>query len=463
MGNKVLILSLLLVFPVLAQRPARQAEVKVQKTSLTRDQEIQLGKEAAAEVERTYELVKNPEIESWLNQIGQQLARTPQANAYPYYFKLVNEDSINAFALPGGPMFVHSGLIRAASNESEVAGVLAHEMSHVALRHGAAQLSKQQTWGTLFGAIGAVAGVALGGDSGECGLWCKAVQMGAGLGGNSVLLKFSRAFERDADLNGARMMSSAGYNPMALVDFFEKLEKQSGTGGAPKGLASWLSDHPATGNRVEYISEDIQFYPRRDYTAGTNDFAKTKQLVAALPTPKPKPAALLKPKEGGERRAGIPSSFKDYQAAGFAIAYPGTWQVGQAQQGGSLYLVPQGGVAKTRSGGIELLAGAMIDYYPPRNSGAALDAATAEFIQSLAKDDSNLRAGKPERAEIGRKPARRTSITTKTSAGDEQAIQIYTVSREAGLWYVVLAAPSSRAGEFEPILRQMADSLEFPN
>src|SRR5262249_8565486 len=95
-----------------AAKEAKQREVKVEKTSLSRDQEIALGKQAAAEVEREMEVIKNPEIESWLNKIGQNLAKTKQANAYPYYFKLVNEDSINAFALPGGPMFVHTGLIK---------------------------------------------------------------------------------------------------------------------------------------------------------------------------------------------------------------------------------------------------------------------------------------------------------------------------------------------------------------
>src|SRR5947209_15995901 len=181
---KYRLLAIALLFSAVAvpqKKPARQQEVKIQKTSLTRDQETQLVKEAAAQVEREMEVVKNPEVEAWLNQIGQQLAKTPQANAYPYYFKLVNEDSINAFALPGGPMYVHTGLIKAADNEGEVAGVLAHEMSHIALRHGAAQLSKQQTWGSIFGVIGALGG-ALGG--GECGIWCQAVQIGAGLGGN---------------------------------------------------------------------------------------------------------------------------------------------------------------------------------------------------------------------------------------------------------------------------------------
>src|SRR5258708_28227244 len=172
------------------------------------------------------EVVKNPEVEAWLNQIGQQLAKTPQANAYPYYFKLVNEDSINAFALPGGPMYVHTGLIKAADNESEVAGVLAHEMSHVALRHGAAQMTKQQTWGSIFGVLGALGGAL--GTGGECTLWCQAVQIGAGLGGNSGLVKFSRRYEHDADLYGGRMMASCGSKPVEMAHFSQKLQGKEG-------------------------------------------------------------------------------------------------------------------------------------------------------------------------------------------------------------------------------------------
>jgi predicted Zn-dependent protease len=147
-------------------KKSKQREVKVQKSSVSRDQEIDLGKQAAAEIERELEVIKNPEIEGWLNQIGQKLAKTPQANAYPYYFKLVNEDWINAFALPGGPMFVHTGLIKAADNEGQVAGVLAHEMSHVALRHGVAQMGRANTWQTILGVAGAASGV-VGGGAGE--------------------------------------------------------------------------------------------------------------------------------------------------------------------------------------------------------------------------------------------------------------------------------------------------------
>ena len=460
---RVSVFALIFAIAGFAQRSGIQQEVKIQKTSLTRDQEIQLGKEAAAEVERTKEVVHNADVEAWLNQVGQQLARTPQANAYPYYFKLVNDDSINAFALPGGPMFVHTGLLRAADTEGEVAGVLAHEMSHVALRHGAAQLSKQQTWGTLFGVLGAAAGAALGGQNGECGLWCRAVQTGAGLGGNSVLMKFSRSYERDADLNGARMMASAGYDPMDLARFFEKLEAKLGSAAEPKGLALWMSDHPGTGSRVQYVADDIQFYPKRPYTASTGRFPRIKQIVASLPPPKPQPAEMLQPRDKPVSRT-VPSGFKDYQAAGFAIAYPSSWQAGQAQQGGSFYLIPQGGAVKTQSGGLELLLGGMVDYYRPPESASGLESATASLVDSLARGDRNLRSEKPVRLEVGRKPAMLTRITTRTtSQPQDQAVWLYTVQTDAGLWHLVLATPTARAAEVEPVFHDIVQSVQFPN
>ena len=461
MKYRLLWMVLLLPLAVPAQsRPARQTEVKIQKTSLTRDQEAQLGKEAAAQVEREMEVVKNPEVEAWLNQIGQQLARTPQANAYPYYFKLVNDDSINAFALPGGPMYVHTGLIKAADNEAEVAGVLAHEMSHVALRHGAAQMSKQQTLGSLFGVLGALGGVLGSGD--QCTLWCQAVQMGAGLGGNSLLMRFSRGYERDADLNGARMMASAGYNPIELANFFEKLQAKMGSAGEPKGLALWMASHPANGSRIEYVSQDIQFYPRKSYSSSTGNFSRVKQVVAGLPPAKPKPAALIQAAQGGAARS-LPAGFKDYQAKGFSIAYPAAWQAGIPQGGGSLYLVPNGGTKQGQNNSVELLTGAMIDYYVPQSGAANLDGTTAEFVQSLAKGDPSLKAEKSIRASVGSKPALLTRLTTKTSAQQDQTVFLYTVARDAGLWYLVLAATPAQLGEIEPVFRQMEQTVLFPD
>ena len=456
------LLALVLPLAILAQnKPAKQADVRVQRTSITRDQETQLGKDAAAQVEREMEVVKNAEVEAWLNQIGQQLAKTPQANAYPYYFKLVNENSINAFALPGGPMYVHTGLIRAADNESEVAGVLAHEMSHVALRHGAAQMSKQQTLGTIFGVLGDLAPVVGGGDG--CSLWCQAIQMGAGLGGNSVLMRFSRGYEHDADLNGARMMSAAGYNPIELANFFEKLKATIGTASEPKGVQSWFASHPATGNRIEYVSQDIQFYPKKTYASATGNFSRVKQAVAAIPPAKPKPAALLQAVQGAPARGGLPQGFKDYRAKGFSVAYPGTWQAAIPQGGGSLYVVPQGGTQQAQNSGVELLSGAMVDYYVPAAGAATLEATTAEFVRSLEKGDTNLHAEKPTASTLGGKRSLLTKLTTSTSTQQIQVIYLHTVLRETGLWYMVLAALPAQLAELDPAFRQMEQSVAFPD
>jgi Zn-dependent protease with chaperone function len=460
------VLSLSFAYVLFGQKPPKQAEVKIQKTSMTRDQEMALGKEAAAQVEREMEVVHNPEIETWLNKIGQSLAKAPQANAYPYYFKLVNEPSINAFALPGGPMYVHTGLLQAAETEGEVTGVLAHEMSHVALRHGAAQMGKQQTWGTVFGLAGAALGSVTAGSDGNCGMLCQVGQMGAGIGGNSLLMKFSRGYERDADLNGARMMAWAGYDPIGLPTFFEKLEAKMGSSAEPKGLALWMSSHPATGNRVQYVSQDIQFYPKRDYTSSTGSFPRVKQIVAGLPAPKPKPAALILAKQGATPRTNLPKDFKDYQANGFAIGYPGSWGVGQAKAGSSLFMAPQGGVVEGKSGA-ELLFGGMLDYYVPAGGSASirLDATTNEFLEGLRKGDTNLRTGQSQSATVGGHTALQTRITTRTSSQQEpdQIISLYTVARDAGLWFLVLAAPASRASEVEPMFKQIVETVQFPN
>jgi beta-barrel assembly-enhancing protease len=464
--RRAVLLILSLFVAVYAQKAPKQTVVKAQKTSMTRDQELQLGKEAAGQVEREMEVVNNPEIEGWLNQIGQRLAKAPEANAYPYYFKLVNEPSINAFALPGGPMYVHTGLLQAADTEGEVAGVLAHEMSHVALRHGAAQMGKQQTLGTVFGLAGAAVGMVTTGSNGECGMLCQLGQTGMGIGGSSLLMKFSRGYERDADLNGARMLASSNYDPIGLPTFFEKLQKKVGSAGEPKGLALWMSSHPATGSRIQSVSQDMTFYPKREYTGSTGNFPRVKQLVSSLPAAKPKPGFLILAKQGASPRTNVPAEFKDFQANGFAIAYPASWAVGAGKAGSSMYIVPQGGVAQGKKGEIELLAGAMLDYYVPQGGGASakVDGATKQFLDDLRKGDANMRASQSEHTTIGGQPAIMTRITTKTSSQQEpdQVVFLYTVARDAGLWYAALATPSARAGQFEPVFQQMVKTVEFP-
>jgi Zn-dependent protease with chaperone function len=442
-----------------ADKQPKQREVKVQKTSLTRDQEIQLGQQAAAEVDQQMEVIKNPEIEGWLNDIGQKLAKTPQANAYPYYFKLVNDDSINAFALPGGPMFVHTGLIKAAENEGQVAGVLSHEMSHVALRHGAAQMGRSNTWQTLLGIGQAAAGIA-GGSAG--GLIQTAAGIGGSIGVGSMLSKYSRDAERDADLNGARMVAAVGYNPIEVARFFDKLEAVMGEEGKPKGLEAWFASHPNPGKRVQYVSEDIRFYPQKNYDASTGKFERIKTLVGSLPAAKMKPAAALQPVQV-KPREGLPQGFADLQLKDFAVAFPESWKPGQAQQGGGLYIVPEGGATKSQDGGVELILGGLADYSPLPGDSPDLKAATAALLKSLQQGDQHLKIEGTESAIVGGKQALLTRLKTHTSfpKDPDQVVQLYTVVRPAGLWMFALAAPLSLVDKAEPIFRNMIQTVKF--
>jgi Zn-dependent protease with chaperone function len=454
----VIVLAASLGVAAAAQKP-KQREVKVQKTSMTREQEVELGKQAAAEVERKMEVVKNPEIEAWLNDIGQKLANTPQANAYPYYFKLVNDPSINAFALPGGPMFVQTGLITAAENESQVAGVLAHEMSHVALRHGAAQMGRANTWQTILGIGQAAAGVA-GGTYG--GLIRTAAHVGGNIGVGSMLGKYSRDAERDADLNGARMVAEVGYNPIELARFFDKLEAQQEEAANPRGMEAWLASHPDMGKRVQYISEDLQFYPKKTYDASTGRFERIKTLVSALPPPKMKPAAALQPVKSKPRQD-LPQGFSDLQLKDFAVAFPGKWKAGQAQAGGGIYLVPEGGAVKSQSGGVELILGGLLDYSPLPGDSTDLKKATSSMLQGLQQANRELKIEGTEPATVGGKQALLTRLKTQTTYAQnpEQAVLLYTVVRPAGLWTFALAAPTSLFGRTERTFQQMIQSVKF--
>jgi len=239
----------------------------------SRDQDIQLGKEAAAEIEKQVELVDNAELNAYISAIGSRLAEQPQADKYPYTFKVVNDKTINAFALPGGPTYVNTGLIAAADNESQLAGVLAHEIAHVALRHGTNQASKAY----LIQLPALLASQAVGNQT----LLGKLAQLGIGLGANSVLLKYSRTAETQADLLGVQIAAQAGYDPAEIARFFEKLEAEGGA-RAPQ----FLSSHPNPGNRKKAIQEEIRYLPQQAYRADSGQLPRMKAIVARLPAPR---------------------------------------------------------------------------------------------------------------------------------------------------------------------------------
>jgi beta-barrel assembly-enhancing protease len=232
--------------------------------------EIRMGKQYAQEVEATSKLIRDPVITEYVNRIGQNLVRNSDAQV-PFTIKVVDSDEVNAFALPGGFFYVNSGLILAADEESELAGVMAHEIAHVAARHATRQMTRAQ-WAN----IGTIPLIFVGGGIGY------AVRSAAGLGLPLTFLSFSRSFESEADYLGLQYMYKAGYDPNAFVAFFEKLQAREKK--KPGTLAKAFATHPQTPDRISKSQEEIgRILPARpQYIVTTSEFADVKARLASL-------------------------------------------------------------------------------------------------------------------------------------------------------------------------------------
>src|SRR5690242_19363726 len=221
----ILLISLL-TSPAWAATPAVPQLPNPGTVRMSKQDQEKLGLQAATEVYKTMPVLpdSNP-MTQYVQRLGKRLvAQIPQQYSWPYQFHVVAQKDINAFALPGGPMFVNIGTITAAADEAQLSGVMAHEMSHVYMQHSAKQAAKAQTTGLLAGLAGAVLGATVGGTAQELG------QAGIQMGAQGLMLKYSRTDESQADAVGAVILYRAGYNPQALADFFKTLESQ---GGAP--------------------------------------------------------------------------------------------------------------------------------------------------------------------------------------------------------------------------------------
>ncbi len=416
----------------------------------TKDQDIQLGKEAAAEVEKQVEVVNNSELNAYITLIGNRLAAQPQAGKYAYTFKVVNDTSINAFALPGGPTFVNTGLISAVDNEAQLAGVLAHEISHVALRHGTNQASKAN----LIQLPALLAGKAVGSGS----LLGQLSQLGIGLGANSVLLKFSRTAENQADLLGAQIAAQAGYNPVEIARFFQKLESEGGARGP-----QFFSDHPNPGNRLKAIENEIRYIPQKNYSADTGQLARMKAIIAKLPPPKKRPA-----QTGSSTPLSIPGSrpsgrLQQYQGKEYSLSYPENWKPFSSQASSGVTIAAPSAIQQSQSGVI-VGYGMVLDYYRPKNASASLRQATDEFVSQLRSADPSMRAGQemPKEIKVGGKSALVTTLYSDSIfQGQTEVDRLVTVAHPNGILYVVFVAPAREAQYANTVFDQIAQSIRF--
>ena len=235
------------------------------------EKEIALGKQMAQEVERQAKIVDDPVVAEYVNRIGQNLVRNSDAKV-PFTIKVVDSEEINAFALPGGFFFVNTGILLNADNEAEMAGVMAHEIGHVAARHG----TRQATRGEIAQIGSIVPLIALGGMAGY------GVYQAMGLVVPLGFLQFSRAFESEADMLGIEYMYKAGYDPGAFVDFFEKVQSQEKR--KPGTMSKLFSSHPPTDDRIKRSQEIIQKYlkAKPEYVVSTSEFDAVKTRTMAM-------------------------------------------------------------------------------------------------------------------------------------------------------------------------------------
>jgi predicted Zn-dependent protease len=261
---------------VLIMSSLASANLAAQFSLVSVEQEVEIGRQVNAQLRRDMPELRDAEVTSYLRSLGGRLVPHASGPKYPYSFSVVDYREINAFALPGGPIWVHRGLMHAASNESQVAGVLAHEIAHVAERHSATQLTKatMASWG--LGLLGAVLGSSVGAG---------AAQTAAGLLTDGVFLKFSRDDEREADRVGLEIMRRAGWNPRGMVELVEVLRREARRD--PGSVEVFFSSHPSPQERIDRLQGAIGRNPtgRRD----GRQFQAIKARLQRLPPPRSMP------------------------------------------------------------------------------------------------------------------------------------------------------------------------------
>jgi predicted Zn-dependent protease len=410
----------------------------------SKQQDIRIGMQSAWQVRQKFVEVRDPDLQAYIRRIGERLAATPEAkqSGFLFSFTLLNVPQVNAFALPGGPMFIFTGLPKATENEAQLAGVMAHEMSHVILRHGTHEASKAKSVSLLA----QLAGAAVGNNAAAAQM----ANLGLGLGANSLILHFSREAESEADLLGSHMMAESGYNPIEMARFFETLNSLGDQG------PQFLSDHPSPGNRERLIEAEIRGLPQREYGFETGQFQQAKTAMVNL-----RPGASESSSGLGAIPAPPPRDWRMLKGDLWAVAYPATWAVyGTATP---VTLAPPDGLVKSANGAVQMSYGATLDYF---NAGANLSVGTGtlKLIGYLHERDPNLQTPatlQQKSIRVNESEALITALRGKSPSGGPETDVLLTVGRPQGLFYILFASPEQNFPQFQRTFEQMINSIRF--
>jgi Zn-dependent protease with chaperone function len=449
-----------------------QTRIVPPKNKYTPEQDVQIGEKAAAEVRHSYPVIQTPEIQRYMTTLGERLVdaapRELNNPAFRYSFTPVNVKEINAFALPGGPMFINRGMIDSAHSEGEVVGVMAHELSHVLLRHGTANATKAQ--GFQLGALaGAIAGAVVGGGLGSV------ISQGSQFGLGTWLLRYSREYEKQADILGAQMMARAGYDPRDLARVFENIEKQAG-GGSPQ----WMSDHPNPGNRSEYIAQEAAMLQVAPSHRDNAELQRVKSLMASLPAPKSMAQVEREANRGGGNGGGgdsgdnsepvsvgeigqpVPAPSTSYRPVKggkvFQADVPTNWYALSSQS--SIKFVPKNGYGQLNGQSV-FTHGAEVGVM--RAQSGDLSEATDAVLQSLASGNPELRDVQPPRqVQLSQRTAIHHQLTNRSATGDREQVNfVTTFLADGSLFYYVTVVPANESNAYAGTFRRIAESIRL--
>jgi Zn-dependent protease with chaperone function len=458
--------ALTVVVGVLVTGLLAQTAIKLPKNKFTPQQDVELGREAAAEVRQQYPIIKDERIADYLTGLGDRLVAVAPAElkqpVYEYSFTPVNLKEINAFALPGGPMFVHRGMFDAAASEDEVVGVMAHELAHVLLRHGTANVTKAQNpWLQLGQIAGAVGGAVVGGAAGS------AIAQGSQFGLGTLMLRYSRDFEKQADLLGVQIMSRAGYDPRALGRMFETIERETRSQGG--GGPQWLSSHPNPGNRTQYINKEAASLTMAS-PADTSGFGPIKSAFNALPPAKSmSELAKARSSGGGEAPASVgtpgqpvprPSSQYRTISGGkvFQASVPTNWTT--LNSSSDVKVVPENGYGPLDG---QTVFSHGVEFGVARASTRDLREATNAWLQAVAKANPELRLGGSQQAvQISQRSGLATPLVNPSPLGGQERIVVQTTFLADGtLFYCLTVVPEKDAAAFADAFQRITSSIRL--
>jgi Zn-dependent protease with chaperone function len=461
------------------------------KTSMSKDNQHALGMETAAQVFRQMPVLPDYSEESqYIRQLGKKLVATiPQEYSWPFEFHVIPDKQINAFALPGGQMFINLGTLTSARNEAELAGVMGHEMAHVYMQHSAKQAGKAQTTSMIAGIASAVLGGTVGGKAG--GLVGQLGQMGIQIGAEGLLMKYSRSDESQADAVGAVILYKAGYNPQSMVDFFKTMGAQAGA--APPEL---FSSHPNPGNRQEALTKQIANWPAANYVEESPSFNDVHQHAVQVKTYTPQEiqagaksgqwAALNKQNAAGlyspgestfPTRASAPPNAVSLESVQpsqkmttanlgpMKINRPDNWLVTlPEQQGQFVTIAHQAGVTNRGVGYGVLLNGAP----GPQGQRMSIDDMTVQLIKQIQQSNELQQLGDPQPLTVGGVEGRSTFLRSPSpfpdSNGQTQPERDWLVTvpmRDGSMIFMIFVAPQADFDRLQPTYQAMVKSVQF--